>query len=120
MTNAAFKLEDAGFSREQVDALTEFMDGSVATKADIERLEGKIIGLDGNMKSDIQRLEGKIIELDGSMKSEIQRLEGKIIGLDGIMKSEIQRLEGKINLHSWMLGFIIAGIFSLIVKAFFV
>jgi len=60
MSNAVFKLEDAGFSRPQVEALTEFMDGSVATKADIERLEGKIIGLDGTIKSEIIRLEGRM------------------------------------------------------------
>lgn len=49
----AFKLEEAGFSREQVEALSEFMDGSVASKADIERL-------DGNVKADIKRLEGRL------------------------------------------------------------
>ncbi len=56
MTNAAFKLEDAGFSREQVEAITEYLDQGVATKADIERLEGKI-------QTNIERLEGKINNL---------------------------------------------------------
>ena len=42
MTNTVFKLEDAGFSRQQVDAITEYLDQGVATKADIERLEGKL------------------------------------------------------------------------------
>jgi len=42
MTNATFKLEDAGFSRPQVEAITEYIDHGVATKADIERLEGKL------------------------------------------------------------------------------
>ncbi len=75
MTNAAFKLEDSGFSREQVDALSEFMDGSVATKADIERLDGKIT-------------------------------------------AEIAGLNGRINLVYWMLGVSVAGIVSLVIKAF--
>ena len=32
MTNVAFKLQDSGFTREQVEALTDFMASSVATK----------------------------------------------------------------------------------------
>ena len=45
MTNATFKLQDSGFTRNQVEALTEYIDQGVATKADIERLEGKINNL---------------------------------------------------------------------------
>ena len=97
MTNAAFKLEDSGFSREQVDALSEFMDGSVATKADIERLDGKITA--------------KIIELSGEIKEVRSDLSGKIT-------AEIAGLNGRINLIYWMLGVSVAGIVSLVIKAF--
>ena len=64
MTNAAFKLEDSGFTRDQVDALTDFMDGSVASKADIAELKGEL-------KADIERLEGK-------MKTEFANVRGEI------------------------------------------
>lgn len=64
MKNTAFKLEDAGFSRPQIDALTEFMDGNVASKTDIERLSGEL-------KTDIERLSGKINAVN-------ERLTGKI------------------------------------------
>ncbi len=60
MTVPAFRLEEAGFTRDQVEALAEFMGGSMATKADIERLEGKIIGLEGKINTDVERLGGKI------------------------------------------------------------
>ncbi|HJN25644.1 MAG TPA: hypothetical protein QGG18_08145 [Rhodospirillales bacterium] len=86
MTNAAFKLEDSGFSREQVDALTEFMDGSVATKADIA-------------------------ELSGEIKAQGERLDGEI-------KAIRTELSGKINLLYWMLGVTVAGVVSLVIKAF--
>ena len=82
MTNAAFKLEDSGFSREQVDALSEFMDGSVATKADIAELSGEIKEVRGELKADIAGLNGRI------------------------------------NLIYWMLGVSVAGIVSLVIKAF--
>ncbi len=93
MTNAAFKLEDSGFSREQVDALSEFMDGSVATKADIAELSGEIKEVRGELKADIERLDGKIT-------------------------AEIAGLNGRINLVYWMLGVSVAGIVSLVIKAF--
>ena len=60
-------IEDSGFSREQVDALTEFMDGSVATKADIERLDGKIT-------AEITELSGEIKEVRGELKADIAGL----------------------------------------------
>ena len=41
MGNAVFKLQDSGFTREQVEALTEFTMGTVATKEDIARLRGE-------------------------------------------------------------------------------
>ena len=122
MTNAAFKLEDSGFSREQVDALTEFMDGSVATKADIERLDGKITAeiaelsgeikeVRGELKADIAELSGEIKEVRGELKAQGERLDGKIT-------AEIAGLNGRINLIYWMLGVSVAGIVSLVIKAF--
>ena len=108
MTNAAFKLEDSGFSREQVDALSEFMDGSVATKADIAELSGEI----KEVRS----------ELSGEIKAQGERLDGEIKAirteLSGEIKSVRTELIGKINLLYWMLGVTVAGVVSLVIKAF--
>jgi hypothetical protein len=93
MTNAAFKLEDSGFSREQVDALSEFMDGSVATKADIA-------------------------ELSGEIKEVRAELSGEIKEVRGELKADIAGLNGRINLIYWMLGVSVAGLVSLVIKAF--
>jgi len=119
MTNAAFKLEDSGFSREQVDALSEFMDGSVATKADIAELSGEI-------KAQGERLDGEIkairTELSGEIKAQGERLDGEIKAirteLSGEIKSVRTELIGKINLLYWMLGVTVAGVVSLVIKAF--
>lgn len=98
MTDAASKLRESGFTRDQVEALIEVMGSGAATKIDIQRLEGKL-------KSDI-------VEANAKVKADIQRLELKL-------KADIQRLEGILNLHSWMAGLIIAGVAGLIIKAFF-
>ncbi len=155
MTNAAFKLEDSGFSREQVDALSEFMDGSVATKADIaelsgeikaqgERLDGKITAeitelsseikeVRGELKAQGERLDGKITaeiaELSGEIKAQGERLDGEIKAIRtelsgeikevrGELKADIAGLNGRINLIYWMLGVSVAGVISLVIKAF--
>jgi len=94
MTNAAFKLEDSGFTREQVDALSDFMDGTVVTKADIATLSGE-------MKTEFENVRG-------DMNTKFERLEGKIIGLDG-----------KINLVYWMLGVLITVNIGVAIKLIF-
>ena len=129
MTNAAFKLEDSGFSREQVDALSEFMDGSVATKADIAELSGEIKEVRGELKADIAELSGEIKEVRGELKADIAELSGEIKEVRGELKAQGERLDGKItaeiaglngriNLIYWMLGVSVAGIVSLVIKAF--
>jgi len=56
-TNAAFKLQDAGFTRQQVEALGEFLDTQAATKADLRetetRLEAKIVTTVAEAKTDL-------------------------------------------------------------------
>ena len=105
MTNAAFKLEDSGFTRDQVDALTYFMDGSVASKADIADLKGylkaDIADLRGAMKGDIANLKAEL-------KTDIERLEGKVIGLEGAMNAKFEKLNGRFNIVYWMFASIIA------------
>ncbi len=126
MTNAAFKLEDSGFSREQVDALSEFMDGSVATKADIAELSGEIKEVRGELSGEIKEVRGElkadIAELSGEIKAQGERLDGEIKAirteLSGEIKSVRTELIGKINLLYWMLGVTVAGVVSLVIKAF--
>ncbi len=122
MTNAAFKLEDSGFSREQVDALSEFMDGSVATKADIAELSGEIKAqgerLDGKITAEITELSGEIKEVRGELKADIAELSGEIKEVRGELKADIAGLNGRINLIYWMLGVSVAGIVSLVIKTF--
>ncbi len=90
MTNAAFTLEDSGFSREQVNALTEFMDGSVATKVDIAELSGEIKEVRGELNNVRAELSSEIKEVRGELKADIERLDGKIT-------VEIAELSGEIN-----------------------
>ncbi len=127
MTNAAFKLEDSGFSREQVDALSEFMDGSVATKVDIAELSGEIKEVRSDLSGEIKEVRGElkadIAELSGDIKAQGERFDGEIKAirteLSGEIKSVRTELIGKMNLLYWMLGVTVAGVMSLVVNTFF-
>ena len=72
------------------DAITE----SVATKADISRLEGKV-------EADIARLESKveadIARLESKIETDVTRLEGKIGADTARIEARITQLESKIE-----------------------
>ena len=84
------------------DAVTE----SVATRADIVRLEAGIARLESKIEADITRLETKI-------EADIVRLEGKIEAEIGQLEAEMGRLDGKIetaiaNARVQMMAFMVA------------
>jgi hypothetical protein len=63
---AILKLERAGFTREQVEALAEYLDDQLATKADLRELE--------------LRLEAKIAEVRHEITAESGRLRLWMVG----------------------------------------
>ncbi|MEO5373123.1 MAG: CCDC90 family protein [Alphaproteobacteria bacterium] len=112
------RLRDAGISEPQAEAIAEaFKDASgeaeLATKRDIERLESVF-------KRDIERLESAtkrdIERLELATKRDIERLESAT-------KRDIERLESafkaEMMVMKWMMGVLLAGVTSLILKAFF-
>ena len=52
-TNAAFKLQDAGFTRAQVEALGEFLDTQAASKTDLLETEHRLEVKVSEAKTDI-------------------------------------------------------------------
>ncbi|CCG08794.1 BdrR [Pararhodospirillum photometricum DSM 122] len=93
MTIHAFRLEEAGFTRSQVEALAEFMEGQAATKADLEgmehRLETKITGVRGDLDAVEHRLESKINGVRGDLDAVEHRLETKINGVKTDLEAKI-------------------------------
>ena len=97
MAIAAFKLEEAGFKRDQIEALAEFVGGSAAGKDDLlsvqHELKGDITAVKHELKGDIADLQRK--------------LEGDITGL-----------RGEVNLLKWMVGLSIAMNLTILIKLF--
>jgi DNA-binding transcriptional MerR regulator len=64
--SAVLKLQKVGFSAEQVEALADFMDTQVASKADVEGVEHRLGARLQEVKTELEavehRLESRILE----------------------------------------------------------
>jgi len=99
------RLRSAGFDEEKAEALSDALKewyeaglSDLATKQDIGMLKQDIKELEQSTKQDIK-------ELEQSTKQDIKELE--------------LRLTGEIKLLKWTMGFLLAGVLSLLIKAFF-
>ncbi|MBI5185860.1 MAG: DUF1640 domain-containing protein [Nitrospinae bacterium] len=117
----ARKLKSAGFTQEQAeiqaeaqkDMLAEILDSSLATKGDINGLKNDIT----SVKNDITSVKGDLASVKGDLE---KRITGDIGRLEKEVKGDINRLEKEILVLKWMTGFMLAGVMSLILKAFFI
>jgi hypothetical protein len=98
----ANKLKEAGFTERQAqaqaEALVAVVDSNLATKQDLGLLRNDLELLRHDTKHDLELLRNEI-------KHDLKELELKF--------------EGKFILVNWMLGFILAGTLSIILKIFF-
>lgn len=94
MTNVAFKLQDSGFTREQVEALTEFMTGSVATKEDVTHLDGKI---DTNTASLNAKIDANTASLNAKIDANTASLHRKIDANTESLRSEMNNMKTELK-----------------------
>ncbi len=112
---AVYKLEEAGFKRNQVEALVEFLDTQAVTKLDLEKsthqLQQEIAAVHSGLKQEIAavrtELKQDIAELRTELKQEI-----------ATVRQELAILRGEINVHRWILGFNTAMLIALLLKVF--
>lgn len=117
----ANKLKAAGVADKQAEAEAEaiaeviqvnFKD--LVTKEDLRR----------ELKELEMRFDAKLDRLEGKLMGEISQLRGEmthgLTQLRGEMTIGLTQVRGEIGLLKWMLGVLLAGVVSLVVKAFFV
>ncbi|MDR3518907.1 MAG: hypothetical protein P4M00_24170 [Azospirillaceae bacterium] len=85
-TTAAFKLQDAGFTRQQVEALGEFTDGQAASKTDLTETKSE---LKADLAAVEHRLELKIAEVKTDV---VKWLFGAIIAQTTIIVAAMKLL----------------------------
>ncbi|MGD9616501.1 MAG: peptidase M23 [Alphaproteobacteria bacterium] len=104
--SAILKLQRAGFSDEQVEALAEYFDEQLATKTDLTMAveAGRT-----ELKAAEARLEAAIEQVRGELKAVELRLDAAIGQVRGELKATEARLEAKIeqargDTIKWMIG----------------
>lgn len=120
-------LVSAGAPEEKARVAAQAMsEESLATKADIARLQADIARLEQVTKADIAKLEratsGDIARLEQATKAEtvkLEKLEGSIRADITKLERNIAKVERELSVVKWMTGAIIAGVFSLVIKSFF-
>ena len=135
-------LVSAGAPEEKARVAARAMsEESLATKADIARLQADIARLEQVTKADIAklervtsgniaRLEQDIIRLEQEAKADIAKLEqvtkAELVKLERVTRADIAKLERDIakverelSVVKWMTGAIVAGVVSLVIKSFF-
>ncbi len=104
----ARRLRDAGFPADQAEAMAEAqnealrdtLDGQVATKADILKLDNKlsseIQAVDSNLRAEIQAV-------DSNLRAEIQAVEARL-------DIKFERTNADSRLLKWMLGVVMVAV----------
>ena len=96
MTAAAIlKLQRAGFTEQQVEALAEFSETGSATKADIFRLEAAISEIDNKIEGTRSYLDNKIDRTRTEVELAIEKLRHDL---------ELKIAEGKAETIRWVVG----------------
>lgn len=80
---AILRLQRAGFTEEQVEALAEFSEVGTATRSDITRLEAAISDLDHKIDATRADLENRLASLDSKIEAVRTDLDSKIAAVDG-------------------------------------
>ncbi len=94
---AILKLQRAGFTEQQVEALAEYHEAGAATKSDIADLDRKLSDLDRKLDATRSDLELKLSELDRKLDATRSDLELKLSDLDRKLDATSSDLEVKIS-----------------------
>ncbi len=127
------KLKEAGFTEKQakvqVEATALLVQENLASKTDIEVVKHEIDLVKHEIevvKHEIDLVKRDIKQLEASTKQDIKELEvglrRDIKEMETALKHDIKEMQlkfdGKFTLLHWMLGVTIAGVLSLVLKAF--
>ena len=128
-------LKEAGVSEPQAEAFstavrdsheaaelatkTDLREYESAIRGDLERLESGLHHEMGELRHEMGNLRHEIKELETGLRHEMKELELRIDTRFGHIDTRFEKVYGEMLLLKWMLGLLIAGVASLVLKAFF-
>ncbi|MCI4626274.1 MAG: hypothetical protein L3V56_09975 [Candidatus Magnetoovum sp. WYHC-5] len=92
----------------------------LATKEDIAKVKEEII----KVKEEIIKVKENVFKVEAKLKEELlkveYRLDAKIDRVEAKLNERMTAIDGEIKFQKWMLSILLAGVISLIMKAFFI
>ena len=108
--SAILRLQRAGFTTEQVEALADFMDTQAASKADLaaaeHRLETRIADTKAELKDDIAALRAEGADTKAELKADIAALRAEIAEV----RTDVRLLEQHMTIKLGTLMVVAVGI----------
>ncbi len=81
--SAILKLQRAGFTEEQVEALAEYVDEQLATKADlagaVEQVRGELNAAEARLKTTIEQVRGELRTVEARLETKIEQARADTI-----------------------------------------
>ena len=126
---AISRLKDSGFTEAQakgvVDTFRDIDTTVLASKDDVTLIQGYIKDVRIAAKEDFNTLQGEIKalhhDMDGlrkDMEVEFKTVRSEIKETELRTDARFEKLIGEMTLIKWMLGFLIAGVTSIVLKIF--
>jgi hypothetical protein len=99
--SAVLKLQKVGFSAEQVEALADFMDTQVASKADVEGAEHRLGARLQEVKSELEAVEhrfgARFQEFRSESKADVEGVEHRLGARFQETKIELEAVEHRLE-----------------------
>lgn len=116
------KLQEAGFTEQQAEAqvsvLKEALSANLEALATREGLETAKIYLEGKIKDVETRLEARITQTETRLKEEMAALRQELRGETASLRQELTRHGEALSWLKWLMGFMVAGILTMLFRLF--
>lgn len=89
--SAILKLQKAGFTSEQVEALADFMDTQAASKADL-------VGETSAIRSDLERVEHKLDMKIAEVKADVAGVKSDLRLVENGLRAEMKQIEQRMTI----------------------
>ena len=120
--SAILKLQRAGFTEEQVEALADYFDEQLATKADlamgVENIRGEVKAAEARLNSTIEQTRGEVKAAEARLNSTIEQVRGEIRAVEARLETKIEQARGDTIKWVVVIGFAQAATILAVLRLF--
>ena len=102
MTAAAIlKLQRAGFTEEQVEALADYFDDQLATKSDLaltgEHIRSELKAAEARLQATIEEVRGEVKAAEARLLATIEEVRGEVKAAEARLNTTIEQVRGEVR-----------------------